>query len=153
MSQHFSPKEMSAWLAGERATGREQHLAECPLCREEAARMQTALGQFREAMREWSGRQMGSPPPMPASTAQPSRSWHASWRWTSAMASVLVVVTPSYWYLARQHAEERDREDALLLEQVYLGISRAVPASMEPLLELVSGAPDSTSSDTQEELK
>jgi hypothetical protein len=143
MNRHLSPDEINAWIIGDRTPAQASHLAECPRCRARADQMETALTQFRAAMRDWSGRQTGAPPPV----AQAFRPVFSPRRWVLAAATLLVLsAVPTYRHLAEQRAAERARQDTLLLEQVDSEISRAVPEPMEPLVKLVSWGTGPTTS-------
>ena len=68
-------------------------------------------------------------------------------RWAIAAAALLLVASVSTYKSIRPPRPSQDTAwaDALLLEQVDAAVSRTVPRTMEPLLELTSSK--STSSD------
>jgi hypothetical protein len=133
----MSAEKVSRWLAGERAPGAERHVAECPDCRAELARMETVLSGFRGAVREWTARQPGSEHPgsLPFEHARRSQVVRRA-SWVLATAAALVLLVIPVWKDARDKrlAAETARADALLLERVNFQISQPVPASLEPLL-------------------
>lgn len=141
MSQHLSSQRISMWMAGERTAEDEQHLRECPECAAELARFQATLSLFRDSVCHWSGQQAGSEAGAIPKTG-PARSRFRLWpvRWAAAVAALLLVATISIHRSTRQQQPGglMAQADVLLLEQVDAEVSRAVPRTMEPLLELVS---------------
>jgi hypothetical protein len=135
----MSEETISRWLAGERAPGDERHMAECPECRAELARMETVLSGFRGAVNEWTARQAGSERPASLRLEQ-ARHAQAVRRasWAVATAATLVLLAVPAWKDARDKrlAAETARADALLLERVNFQVSRPVPTSLEPLLKM-----------------
>jgi predicted anti-sigma-YlaC factor YlaD len=128
MNSHLSLEETYQWLSGERLEEVEEHLRDCPACKAEMHQLQNALTGFRNSLEQ-------SPVP-PVSY---SRVRQIVPRWILATAALaLLVATPVYWNVRQQRAAEQAKADQLLLERVETGLSRAVPASMEPLLQLVS---------------
>ena len=60
-------------------------------------------------------------------------------RWILASAALsLMVAAPVYWSARQQRDAEQAKADQLLLERVHAGLSRTVPASMEPLMQLIA---------------
>jgi hypothetical protein len=142
MNEHLSPEDISRWFAGERGAEVERHAGECEECGARLDRMESALAEFRGWVHEWSAAQPASSP----RAAWRGAGGHVARRWILAAAMVLILVSgPAYWQSRRQaRAAEMARADALL-EQVDAEISRAVPQTMEPLVNLVawgSGATD-----------
>jgi anti-sigma factor RsiW len=136
MNQHLLPEDISRWLAGDRTSELEQHVGECEACAARLDRMENSLAEFRGSVQEWTARQ---------TTPAPQMVWqrnyrHTAQRWLLAAASLVILVSASaYVQHARKisRAAEIAREDALL-EQVDSEISRAVPQTMEPLVNLVT---------------
>jgi hypothetical protein len=60
-------------------------------------------------------------------------------RWSMAAAALVVLAVIPAWKGAhdRRVAEESDRADAILMEQVAAQVSRTVPRTLEPLLNPV----------------
>jgi hypothetical protein len=134
MSQHLSSGEISQWMIGERTPQQEQHVRQCSECGAEVARMEAALGLFRDSVRHWSDGQVRVPRPLtPEPRPQPIR-------WVLVAAALLVLAAVPIYRNAqdRQRQAEIARADALLLEQVDAEVSRAIPRPMEPLVKLVS---------------
>lgn len=134
MKQHLSSRQISAWAAGERAREDERHVAECPECRAEVAGLENAVRWFRGSVHAWSDT---SVPTANRSRGSLSR-WRPQWALIAATLAILAGV-PIYRNVERQREAEQARADALLWKQVDAGLSRPVPAPMEPLLSLVPG--------------
>jgi hypothetical protein len=135
MIEHLSAEQISQWMIGDRTPQLELHVAECAECRGELEQLETALGQFRTAMRE-----PASAAPRPAWRAPEIAPWFSWPRLVLAGAALLLLVAvPLSW---RAHAREQSAQAALadsqLLESVDCEISQAVPEPMEPLVSLVS---------------
>jgi hypothetical protein len=129
MKPHLSAEEIADWMTGERTQDRERHVSGCEACRGEIARMQSALSEFRGAVRAWDS------PPALVLHARPRVPRAARWL-LAAAALALSVGAPVYRY--RQQAAEAARLDAILLDQVDAEVSEAVPRPMQPLVQLVS---------------
>ena len=128
MNSHLSSDQTCKWLAGERGTEEQQHLRDCPVCRAELNQFEHALTGFRSSLQE---------SPVPAVNYLRTRQILP--RWVLATAAVaLMLAGPVYWNARQQHSIEQSKTDELLLERVNAGLSRSVPASMEPLMQLIS---------------
>ena len=128
MNSHLSLEEIYQWLSGERREEVEEHFRDCPACKAEMQQFQIALAGFRSSLEQ---------APVPAVSY--SRVRHTLPRWILATAAVLLLVaTPVYWNARQQHAAEQAKSDELLLERIDASLSRSVPASMEPLMQLIS---------------
>jgi hypothetical protein len=128
MNAHLSAEEISLWILGDRAPQRELHVRECAICRREVDRLESALGEFRGAVRGWD---------VPAPALAKPRLAPRVVRWALAVASLAALaLAPVYRH--RQVEAEAARADAILLEQVDTEVSQAVPRPMEPLVQLVS---------------
>ncbi|HTP86916.1 MAG TPA: hypothetical protein VMJ34_08210 [Bryobacteraceae bacterium] len=136
MSAHLSAQEISEWAAGMRPREREDHLHECAECRSELTRLQGALSEFRDSVRGWSAEQ-GSYPRPAWLTERPRVSHWLRWALVAAAMLALVAI-PVYRSRLQPQRAETDIDDAVLMEQIDDGISRSVPATMEPLTGLVS---------------
>lgn len=137
MNQHLSSEQIARWMAGERRPAEEQHARQCPECGAELARMEAALSLFRGSVREWSDQ----------SSAQAQefvpvrRRWgFQPMRWAVACVVLLMLAAIPVYRNANEKQRQADlaKADAALLEQVDAGISRAVPATMEPLAKLAA---------------
>lgn len=138
---HLSKEQIARWVAGERGAEAEVHIAGCDACREEVERFAGMLAQFRNSAE--------SVPAPPYSLRGPR---HAVWPRYLAVAAALVVLTslPLYQRHRDRERAEMERQDALLLQQVDAGISRGVPDSMEPLVQMVSWNSGSTETNSTE---
>jgi hypothetical protein len=128
MNSHLSLEEIYQWLSGERQDEVEDHFRECPACKVELQQFQNALAGFRSSLEQ---------SPVPAVSY--SRVRQILPRWILATAALaLLVATPVYWNARQQRAAQQAKADELLLERIDAGLSRSVPASMEPLMQLIS---------------
>ena len=128
MNSHLSSEEMYRWLSGEHLAEVEEHFRECPACRTELLQFRNALAGFRTSLEK---------SPVPAVRRKQSSQRLSRWVLASAALS-LMVAAPVYWNARQQRAAEQAKADELLLERVNAGLSRSVPASMEPLMQLIS---------------
>jgi len=128
MNSHLSSEEMYQWLSGEGVGEAEEHFRECPSCQAELHQLRNALTGFRNSLEEC---------PAPPVSWRPVRQTLP--RWILATAALLLLTgAPVYWSAREQRAAEQARADELLLQRINSGLSRSVPASMEPLMQLVS---------------
>jgi predicted anti-sigma-YlaC factor YlaD len=128
MNSHLSLEEIHQWLSGERRDEVEEHFRECPACKAELHQLQSALAGFRSSLEQ---------SPIPPVSYLPVRRTLPRWILATA-ALALLVATPVYWNVRQQRAAEQTKADEVLLERVNAGLSRSVPASMEPLMQLIS---------------
>ncbi|HYV61780.1 MAG TPA: hypothetical protein VE958_03850 [Bryobacteraceae bacterium] len=128
MNSHLSSEEMYQWLSGEHMDEVEEHFRECEACQTELHQLKNALAGFRSSLEEC---------PVPAVSWRPVRQILPRWILATA-ALLLLTVAPVYWSARQQRLAEQAQADELLLERVNAGLSRSVPASMEPLMQLVS---------------
>jgi hypothetical protein len=150
MNEHLSPEDISRWFAGERNSELERHAGECEECSARLDRMESALAEFRGSAHDWSAAQSASAPQM--EWRPPAR--HSANRYILALASLLVLVSASaYWHSRQQtRAAEMARADALF-QQVDTEISRAVPQTMEPLINLVTWGSGPTDESQNKEMR
>lgn len=128
MNLHLSSEQICHWLAGRRGEEEQKHLHECAACQAELEQFQNALAEFRVSLEQC---------PVPAVSR--AHIGQRLPRWVLATAALsLLVVAPVYWNARQQRAAEQAKADELLLERVQAGLSRSVPASMEPLMQLIS---------------
>jgi anti-sigma factor RsiW len=136
MIEHLSAEQISQWMIGERTPQLERHVAECRECRAELGQLETALVQFRSAVRE-----AGNSGSQPAWREPASRSPWFSWpRLVLAAAALLILVAlPIAWRVrVQERAAQAALADSQLLERVDSAISQAVPEPMEPLVDMVA---------------
>ena len=136
MINHLSATQISRFIAGQQEPEEELHLRHCPTCTAELARVHSGFTAFGRSVREWA--------------RQPDVSMSAAWTppvstvrqrprllGLAAAAIALAVGLPVYQEYRAVRDEARRQHDAELLEQVHAQLSRAVPASMQPLMELM----------------
>lgn len=134
MNQHLSSEQISKWLAGERTAQEELHLQECSQCAGELSRVEETFKMFRGSVVRLSEQERGSVPRMIRARrhVQPLR-----WAVAVAILSIALAV-PFYRAANERHRQQMAKADAALLEQIDTEVSRAVPAPMEPLIDLVA---------------
>jgi len=146
MNQHLTSEQISNWLAGERTPQQESHLRECPVCAGEVARIQTTLQSFGATVDRLSEQQMRGAPQSVRQLAAVRPQTTRPLRWALAVAALSIAVGLPFYErtMNERHRQEMAKADAALLEQIDAEVSRAVPAPMEPLIDLVAW--DSTNS-------
>jgi len=132
MNSHLSSEEIYQWLSGEHGADVEEHFRECPACQTELLQFRSALTGFQSSLEQ---------SPVPA-VSRKQNSQRLS-RWVLASAALSLMVAAPVWWNARQQRaiqinEDQAKADELLLERVNAGLSRSIPASMEPLMQLIS---------------
>ena len=152
MIEHLSAEQISQWMMGERSWQLQQHVAGCAECRAELEEMESALSQFRAAMR---GQAQSLPAPTWRELAlEPAHAW---WSWQRAVLAaamlLLLIGIPAVW---RVHVRQQEQAaaaaaiaDSQLLESVDSAISQAVPEPMEPLVSLVAWNSNSAEAQNQ----
>jgi anti-sigma factor RsiW len=142
MIEHLSAEQISQWMVGARTPQLVQHVADCAECGAELAQLETALAQFRAAMRE----PALSPVPPAWREPAPNSPWYSWTRLVLATAVLLILVAvPVSWRARiREQAAQAALADSQLLESVDSAISQAVPEPMEPLVSLVNWNSNST---------
>lgn len=94
-----------------------------------------ALGEFRSAVRAWSEDQAEAVIAMESATRE-RRFWTASQQFALALALAAVCILASF-VVPRHTGENAPANDAVLLNQVDVQVSRTAPSSLEPLMKLV----------------
>jgi len=128
MNSHLSSEEMYQWLSGARVEEVEEHFRECPACQTEMHQLKNALLGFQRSLEQC---------PVPAVSQRPVGPMLPRWILATA-ALMLLTAAPLYWSAQEQREADQAKADELLLERVNAGLSRSVPASMEPLMQLIS---------------
>jgi hypothetical protein len=130
MNQHLSNEQISEWIAGERTAETQRHIRECPVCDAELAGFESGLSAFGHAVRQWAVQKEMHP--------KPQELPNASWRWALGAAAILTLaLLPAYWQGEAPISAVQD-DDARLLENIDIHLSRTVPSSMEPLMTLMN---------------
>lgn len=148
MTEHLAGKRIAECVGGAPSAEDERHLRECAQCRAGVARLESALGQFREAVRGWSDGQSERALARARALAprRPARVW---FRWpVLAAVALALAVAPVYKTVRDRQRAAEALADAQLLEQVNREVSESVPSPMEPLSQLVSW--DSASQDSSQ---
>lgn len=143
MIAHLSSEQLAECIVGQPnplvAQQVAKHIQDCPACRAELANFREALGDFRGAVRAWSGDQANwyRANSLAISAAVEPRSWRASHQlaWAVLIAAVFIVAS---FVMPRHPGDGAPSSDAVLLQRVDTQVSRTVPSSMEPLLKLVA---------------
>jgi predicted anti-sigma-YlaC factor YlaD len=144
MIEHLSADQISQWIVGDRPLELQEHVAECAECRAELGQLESALAQFRTAMRE----PAGFVPPPAWRQPEPRPALWFSWpRLVLTATALLVLVAVPVTWRVRNHERAREQAalaDSRLLESVDAAISQAVPHPMEPLVSLATWNSSST---------
>jgi len=128
MSKHLSAAQLSEWIAGERAPENERHLRLCAVCRAELVGFESALSALGQSVRSWAAQQ----------DAGPRLEFHGkSWRWAFAAVAIGAVALLSVRWNMEARREAVLQQDAEFLEHINTQLSRTVPATMEPLMNLM----------------
>ncbi len=94
-----------------------------------------ALGEFRYAVRAWSEEQAEAVIAKDSAIPQ-RRFWTASQQFALALALAAVCILASF--VVPRHTGNAPANDAVLLNQVDVQVSRTAPSSLEPLMKLVA---------------
>ena len=138
MIRHLSSEEISKVMIGEATPEQSQHAAGCAECNVELSHLGETLSSFRGSVQHWTEQCGGSVVPDRAFLGTESRVFSFdALRWALAVAAMILLAIPFYRGMSSRDRKEQV-EDTLLLEQVNAHLSRAVPAPMEPLIELLS---------------
>ncbi|HEY3839325.1 MAG TPA: hypothetical protein VGL72_22285 [Bryobacteraceae bacterium] len=140
MNRHLSSQQIAEWLIGEGTREMEGHVRGCEYCSRRLSEMEVPLQLFGGAVRHWA-----SQTECASEWAPPASRWTFSWdvwRWGIALTALLIMLaTPLY---QRESARKRAAaaaasaaQDELLLREVQSGLSRSVPAPMEPVARLM----------------
>lgn len=132
---HLSSEQISEYVVGYPRPMVARHVQHCPACRAELARFREALGEFGGAVRAWSDDQAHAA--LAASAPREARcSWNPAYQLALALLLAAICVIASF-LSPRHQSQNAAANDAVLLNQVDAEVSRSVPSSMEPLLQLV----------------
>jgi hypothetical protein len=126
--------QVNQWLAGDRSPDLKTHVESCRQCAAGIAKLEAPLGAFRDAVHRWSDRQMA-----PVTIVEPRRA-SAGWLRIAVAATALGVIAIVGVERHNQEAAAMARADDALLEQVATDVSRSVPATLEPLDQLMSNS-------------
>ena len=139
MIKHLSTAQISEWIAGERAQENQRHLQGCAACRAELAAFESGLVALGQSVRHWAAQQDAVPS---LEIRAPRGLAGVSWRWALAAAAIgAVALLPIRWN-SEARREAALQQDAEFLEHIHTQLSRAVPATMEPLMILMQEGKD-----------
>ena len=139
MIRHLTSDEISNVLIGHATPEQQEHAGACTDCTASLEHLNETFSVFRESVHQWSGKNERAIPQSIDFHQNAAGSGRFRLRW--ALASAVLIILLVIPVLENKREEKRARqamEDALLLEQVNASLSREVPASMEPLMNLVS---------------
>jgi hypothetical protein len=133
MNEHLTSSDITEWLAGQRTAAMECHVRSCQDCAAELRRASAPLEMFGNAVRCWSEDMDVVRPLVPMKT--PLRMGRLA---LAAAALVAVIAVPVHRRDAPKPLPAATTiQDEVLLRQVESGLSRSVPAPMEPLAKLM----------------
>jgi len=143
VKEHLSSQEITEVIAGQGSRQAQEHVAQCQACGGEVQRTTEPLKMFAGALRSL-GEEMGPSRPFVPDERRVVPVTGA-WRWRpgrltlAAAALLMMIAAPVYRHEElKREAALTAAQDELLLRQVESGISRWVPAPMEPLAKLMS---------------
>ena len=147
MSAHLSSKQISQWMAGDRMPETERHLQECAHCVAEITRLETVLAGFRSSVIDWSAHPHNTEIRERLTRAKGGNQFTGRimvrWKLAAAVLVVILAVPICININDRHRKEEALQADIRLWEEVNDQVSRTVPSSMEPLMNLIAWEPDS----------
>jgi anti-sigma factor RsiW len=150
MTRHLSPKQISKCIAGSGSAAEQEHGRSCPECAAEIARFEGAIAGLRVGLSRCAEERssQGFPAYAERPAAIPGR-LAVVWRGAlAAAAAVVLAVVPVYWGVREAPPEPQVQADAELLDEVDQQLSRSVPRTLEPLMDLL--AVDETDSNETE---
>ncbi len=138
MIAHLSSEQVAEFVLGQPEPAIVQHVEGCSVCRAELAAFREALGEFRGTVRAWSEHQANAAIAIPPGPVEEGY-WTGMRQLTCALAiaAVCILVSLVFPWLSARKAPAFAASDAILLNQVDAQVSRTVPSSMEPLMNLV----------------
>jgi hypothetical protein len=137
MNRHLSSEDFSEWIIGERTPEREEHLRGCAECAAELDRIGTPIELLRGAVREWSAKEDRGTVAIAERVSTMGRAG-GLWLRLAATAAALAVLVAIGIEGRNWRAAGIDREDEILLGQVQAAVSRPVPATMQPVYDLMA---------------
>jgi len=143
MKDHLSAQEITRVVALGAVAKDTVHLRQCAQCASEAARLQSALCDFRKAVTSHAQSYPTSVFQQPAKVSRLTR-----WPLLAAAAALVLLAAPVYQTVHSRHLAAQAAADAQLLDQVNRDLSEAAPRAMQGIEQLVvwtSTQPDNTS--------
>lgn len=144
MSRHLSPEQMTRWMMGEYTAQDEEHVRDCWTCGAEVNRVERAVWLFQHSVKDFG--QENCPEFRSVRSVKHSAFRTPALRWAVVVLALLLLVGIPVQTIrqSRQREARAAQVDAALLEQVDAEVSRAVPAPMEPLAQLVTSGSGSS---------
>lgn len=140
MNRHLSTEQIDRLMAGDASAIDKQHVEECVECGAELVRARQSLSCFSNAVKLCADQHGGAEVPSGVLVHARQRGVAVRrLRWAVGTAAVAAVAAVPFFkgIVDRQRALQA-QEDSLLLEQVNQQVSRVVPESMEPFMDLLS---------------
>ena len=166
MNPHLTEHQILECAAGTAAPEILRHARECAGCAAQVASFEGAIRGFRSAVHQAASRPAPRIDWAAAGRSSAGAPWSPAWRWAIAALTLLAVAAPLLFLAgpyprrpgyafyttaqSRQQQLERERADAMLLEQVDAAVSRPVPQPVEPLVQLVAWGSSNTNSGVNE---
>ena len=131
---HLTHDQIIDAVIGESSRATAEHLAVCSECRAELEGMKDSLAGFGESARNWSQASLTLQPTL--DLGQPTYP-QKTLRWSLAAAAIAIVTAIPVYRNAVERQRQQAADDARLLEQVDMQLSRSVPTPIEPLVDLL----------------
>lgn len=146
MKPHLTSEDYSKWMIGERTPEHEEHLRRCADCAAELENIQAPLRLFRGAVRDWSADQrVKAAQRTQVAGSVNARPAHPLWvRFATAGVALALAIAMgvggSNWRQADTLRREQraEREDEALLGNIQAAVMRPVPATMQPVYNLMA---------------
>jgi hypothetical protein len=149
MKRHLTSEDFSNWMIGEKTAEHEEHLRSCGECAAELEKLQAPLLLFRGAVRDWSADQrVRVAQQTQAAGAARRHGWMggALWtRWTAAgvglVLALAIGIGGNQWRqegALRVEQARAEQEDEALLGNIQAAVTRPVPATMQPVYNLMA---------------
>jgi len=152
MTTHLNDEQISKWIAGASTAEEQQHCRECAQCRASVDLFREDLARFGGAVAHWADQQrISAIPDVQRMSGIGHQGRMLSLRWLAAAAAIAIVAgIPAYKrsidkkreIQARQESDQQSDIDAQLLDRVNAHLSRSVPASLQPLIEMLPNRND-----------
>ncbi len=148
MKRHLTREDYSKWLIGEKTAEHEVHLQSCADCAAELETMQAPLALFRGAVRDWSAKERtnSAAEQYNRSLAEPAHVQHSPlWARVATAGAALALamaigIGGMNWRESGEStkAAHTEQEDEALLGNIQAKVMRPVPASMQPVYNLMT---------------
>jgi hypothetical protein len=132
MNNHLTQDQLARWIVGDSGPEERQHVLQCLHCSREVKTFREAVATFQVAMREWSDKEVVPSLHVPAVRMD----WSG---WVAAGLAVGAIgILPWCAPVEKQEpiVATTINEDAQLMEEVAMHLSRPMPVSMERVIAL-----------------